>query len=102
MNLANDSSRRPFWAEAQKTFAAQIERARDVKIQDVVARRGGKLTRRGSYLVGPCLVCGGHDRFEIKMPKSSFGTVAAAASAATSSPLFDMSTSAASSAQSPR
>jgi hypothetical protein len=42
---------------------AEIERARAVNIHDEVARRGGKLRRQGGYFVGPCLVCGGDDRF---------------------------------------
>jgi putative DNA primase/helicase len=51
--------------------AAEIERARTVKIQDEVARRGGKVKRQSrNYLVGPCLVCGGDDRFVINIKEN--------------------------------
>jgi DNA primase len=47
-----------------------IERARVVRIEDEIARRGLRLKRAGAAeRVGPCLVCGGHDRFSINTRK---------------------------------
>jgi phage/plasmid primase-like uncharacterized protein len=46
-----------------------IERARDIPIEDEVARRGIKLRRSGAELVGPCAVCGGVDRFSVHVKK---------------------------------
>jgi phage/plasmid primase-like uncharacterized protein len=49
---------------------SEIDRARAVRIQDEVTRRGGKLRRQGQYyLVGPCPACGGDDRFAINTKK---------------------------------
>ncbi len=51
--------------------ADMIARARDVKIEDEVERRGIKL--RGTVeRVGPCPVCGGTDRFGINTRKQLF------------------------------
>jgi hypothetical protein len=47
----------------------EIERARAVKIQDEIERRGLNLKRQGSELVGPCPVCGGTDRFAVNIRK---------------------------------
>jgi phage/plasmid primase-like uncharacterized protein len=47
----------------------EIERARAVKIQDEIERRGITLKRQGSELVGPCPVCGGTDRFAVNIRK---------------------------------
>ena len=44
----------------------QIDRARGVSIEDMIARRGIRLKRVGRELVGPCPRCGGNDRFAIK------------------------------------
>jgi hypothetical protein len=52
--------------------AAYIERARGVRIEDEIARRGIKLKRQGSELVGPCPVCGGRDRFGVSIRKQVF------------------------------
>jgi hypothetical protein len=49
--------------------ASAIELGRAVNIHDEVARRGGKLRRQGGYFVGPCLVCGGDDRFANNIKK---------------------------------
>lgn len=49
--------------------AADIERARDIAIEDEIARRGIKLRRAGAELIGPCLVCGGFDRFGVNIRK---------------------------------
>jgi phage/plasmid primase-like uncharacterized protein len=45
--------------------AAGIEEARAVPLTDVIAARGLRLRRSGAELVGPCVLCGGHDRFAI-------------------------------------
>jgi putative DNA primase/helicase len=50
-----------------------IERARAVRIEDEVDRRGiSNLKRQGGELVGPCPVCGGNDRFAINVHKQVF------------------------------
>jgi hypothetical protein len=49
-----------------------IEHARDMPIEDEIARRGTKLTRAGAELVGPCPLCGGTDRFSINPRKRVF------------------------------
>jgi hypothetical protein len=47
-----------------------VERARAVRIEDEVDRRGYKLKPQGAELVGPCPKCGeGHDRFAINVKK---------------------------------
>jgi hypothetical protein len=46
-----------------------IARARAVPIENELARRGIKLTGRGSERTGPCPVCGGTDRFAINTRK---------------------------------
>jgi hypothetical protein len=52
--------------------ADHIERARSVRLEDEIARRGIKLKRAGTELVGPCAVCGGTDRFGINIRKQIF------------------------------
>jgi len=52
--------------------AAAIERARVVRIEDEIERRGIKLKRQGAELVGPCPVCGGRDRFGVNTRKHVF------------------------------
>ena len=49
--------------------AANIERARDIAIEEEIARRGVKLRRAGAELIGPCPVCGGTDRFGVNVRK---------------------------------
>jgi hypothetical protein len=52
---------------------AWIERARAVRIEDEVARRGIQLKRVGAAeREGPCPVCGGTDRFSINIAKQVF------------------------------
>jgi len=47
-----------------------IERARFVRIEDEITRRGVKLRKSGAELVGPCPKCGeGDDRFAINIKK---------------------------------
>jgi hypothetical protein len=36
-----------------------VQRARAVRIEDEIARRGIKLRHVGAELIGPCPVCGG-------------------------------------------
>ncbi len=49
--------------------AGLIERARSVRIEHELARRGIKLRGRGSERCGPCPQCGGDDRFSINVKK---------------------------------
>jgi phage/plasmid primase-like uncharacterized protein len=49
--------------------AAEIERARAVKVEDEIARRGIRLRRVGAELNGACPLCGGSDRFAIHTKK---------------------------------
>jgi hypothetical protein len=51
---------------------AWVEQARSVPIEDELARRGIKLSRRGSELIGPCPRCGGDDRFGANIAKQIF------------------------------
>jgi hypothetical protein len=51
---------------------ALIEQARNVPIEDIVARHGIKLRRSGQEHVGPCPKCGGTDRFSINPKKGVF------------------------------
>jgi phage/plasmid primase-like uncharacterized protein len=51
--------------------SVQIERARDVLIEDELARRGIKLRGRVDRC-GACPVCGGDDRFSINIKKQVF------------------------------
>jgi hypothetical protein len=51
---------------------ALIEQARNVRIEDVVARHGIKLRRSGQERIGPCPKCGGTDRFSINPAKGVF------------------------------
>jgi DNA primase len=52
-------------------FDAWAERARAVRIEAEIERRGIKL-RGGSERVGPCPKCGGEDRFSINISKQFF------------------------------
>jgi hypothetical protein len=45
----------------------QIERARQMRIVEVVAQRGLRLRRAGNELIGPCPRCGGRNRFAIQL-----------------------------------
>jgi hypothetical protein len=56
-------------SDAMRAF---VEEARSVPIEAEVARRGLKLKRSGSELVGPCPVCGGVDRFGVNLRKGVF------------------------------
>lgn len=49
--------------------AADIQAARAIRIQDELLRRGIKLRRVGSEMVGACPKCGGDDRFSINTKK---------------------------------
>jgi DNA primase len=50
----------------------EIERARAIRVEDEVARRGIALKRAGAEQFGPCPVCGGTDRFAINVHKQVF------------------------------
>jgi phage/plasmid primase-like uncharacterized protein len=52
--------------------ATDIERARAVRIEDEMARRGIKLKPVGAELIGPCPACGGRDRFSVNLRKQVF------------------------------
>ena len=52
--------------------ATDIERARSIRIEDEIARRGITLKPEGAERIGPCPVCGGHDRFSINIRKQVF------------------------------
>ncbi|SHF01822.1 Zinc-binding domain of primase-helicase [Kaistia soli DSM 19436] len=56
-------------SDAMRAF---VEEARAVSIDTEVSRRGLKLMRHGSELVGPCPVCGGRDRFSVNLRKGVF------------------------------
>jgi putative DNA primase/helicase len=46
-----------------------IELAKAVPLEAELARRGARFKRVGRELVGPCPVCGGHDRFAVNVVK---------------------------------
>jgi hypothetical protein len=50
----------------------QIDRARGVRLDDELSRRGIKLRGRNGSLEGPCPVCGGTDRFAVNTKKPAF------------------------------
>ena len=52
------------------SLAAAVEQAREADIRAVAGRLGSKLKRAGTNeYVGPCLVCGGKDRFGVNIKK---------------------------------
>jgi DNA primase len=53
-------------------FDSWIEKARAVRIENELARRGIKLEGRKKELGGPCPQCGGDDRFSINTEKQVF------------------------------
>jgi DNA primase len=53
-------------------FEAWSAKARAIRIDDEVTRRGIKLKRTGIEHVGPCPKCGGEDRFAINTGKQVF------------------------------
>jgi phage/plasmid primase-like uncharacterized protein len=52
--------------------ASDVERARSVRIECEIARRGITLKPDGAERIGPCPVCGGRDRFSINIRKQVF------------------------------
>src|ERR1700722_19095268 len=44
--------------------------ARSVSVLEIAERHGAKLKRSGRELIGPCPVCGGVDRFAIRLDKN--------------------------------
>jgi hypothetical protein len=59
------------WSNAPAERATWAEQAREVRIEDEIARRGIKL-RGGIDRCGPCPQCGGMDRFSINLKKQVF------------------------------
>lgn len=55
-----------------KIAAHIIERAKAIRIEDEVARRGITLKGKGADRHGPCPVCGGTDQFSIHLKKQLF------------------------------
>jgi CHC2-type zinc finger protein/Toprim domain-containing protein len=49
--------------------STELHRAKAIRIENELARRGIVLNREAHELVGPCPVCGGTDRFAINIPK---------------------------------
>ena len=49
-----------------------IDRAREVRIEDVIEQRSIALRRSGAERIGPCPQCGGDDRFAINIGKQVF------------------------------
>ena len=55
---------------APRLPADLIQSAKDVRVEDIAAARGGlNLRRSGAQLIGPCPLCGGTDRFAINTKK---------------------------------
>jgi len=52
--------------------AASLDRARSVRLEDELSRRGIKLRGRNGALEGPCPACGGNDRFAVSTRKQVF------------------------------
>ena len=51
----------------------QIERARDVRLEDVLERHGVRLKRSGAERIGGCPICAaGNDRFAVNLRKGLF------------------------------
>lgn len=53
-------------------FDSWVARAREVRIEEELSRRGIKLAGRNGKFAGPCPVCGGDDRFSINVEKQVF------------------------------
>ena len=53
-------------------FTILIERARNIRVEDEIERRGIKLRGRGADRCGACPRCGGDDRFSIHTKKQVF------------------------------
>ena len=49
-----------------------VARARSVRLEDELDRRGIRLAGRGPNRCGPCPICGGTDRFGINTAKGVF------------------------------
>lgn len=49
--------------------STELHRAKAIRIENELARRGIVLKRQGLELIGPCPVCGGTDRFAINISK---------------------------------
>lgn len=51
-------------------FSDWVDEARAVTVQDEIDRRGIRLRRAGTEMVGPCPVCGGTDRFGVNIRRN--------------------------------
>ena len=49
-----------------------LDRARSVRLEDELSRRGIKLSGKNGSLSGPCPICGGNDRFAVSLKKQLF------------------------------
>ena len=45
------------------------KQARAIPIMNEIVRRGVELKREGKEFIGPCPLCGGHDRFAVNIKK---------------------------------
>jgi AAA domain/CHC2 zinc finger len=57
-------------AAARAHADSLADRARAVRLEDEIARRGIKLKREGKELIGKCPRCGGNNRFSIHLEKN--------------------------------
>jgi hypothetical protein len=55
-----------------RNFAALVNEARAIRVEDEIARRGIKLRGNKPDRCGPCPICGGRDRFAINVRKQVF------------------------------
>jgi len=59
-------------SNASSAYDQWRAKARAVRIEDEIERRGIPLKRVGSERIGPCPKCGGDDRFSINTSKQVF------------------------------
>lgn len=59
-------------ADFDPEFEAWVQRARDVKIEEVASMAGARLRKAGAEMVGPCPRCQGKDRFSINLKEQVF------------------------------
>jgi hypothetical protein len=50
----------------------ELHEARSVSVREIAEKYGAQLRREGREFVGPCTVCGSHDRFSIRLDKNVF------------------------------
>jgi hypothetical protein len=61
-------------SRARAIDTADIDTAQAVSIADIALERGFVFDRAGNH-VGPCLHCGGRDRFSISTRKGAFADI---------------------------